>query len=147
MSSESTPTSNAMNVETTPSQQQQQQQATTVSHQRSTVESSAGKSSASSRIVDMESELKEMDLLITNDTPLHKMPVQFMNSYIAKKTQIDAKKEEIEGHVNYLVENKLLTREDALPFLNGIHSTDLESKRPVYGYVTSISSSSSSSSN
>lgn len=140
MSSESTPTSNAMNVETTPSQQQQerssQQQATTTSQQQQrNVESSVGKSSASTRLVDMESELREMELLITNDTPLHKMPVQFMNNYIGKKAQIEAKKEEIQKHVHYLIENKLLTKEDAQPFLKGIDSTDLDSKRPVYGYV------------
>lgn len=141
MSSESTPTSNAMNVETTQSHQQQQerpsqqQQQERPSQQRSAIESTAGKSSASTRLVDMESELREMELLITNDTPLHKMPVQFMNNYIAKKTQIDAKKEEIQKHVHYLIENKLLTKEDAQPFLKGIDSTDLESKRPVYGYL------------
>lgn len=145
MSSESTPTSNAMNVETTPSHQQQQQQERPSqqqqerpSQQRSAVESSTSKSSASTRLVDMESELREMELLITNDTPLHKMPVQFMNNYIAKKGQIEAKKEEIQKHVNYLIENKLLTKEDAQPFLKGIDSTDLESKRPVYGYVIII---------
>lgn len=93
---------------------------------------------ASIRLVDLEAELQEMESLITAETPLQKMPVNFRTRYLAKMDQIEAKKQEIEKHVNYLIDNKLLTREDAQPFLKGINSTDLEAKRPVYGYVSII---------
>lgn len=90
------------------------------------------------RLVNLEAELQEMESLITYETPLQKMPVKFITQYITKKDEIEVRKQKIEKHFNYLIDNKLFTREDAEPFLRGINSTDLEAKRPVCGYIKII---------
>ncbi len=142
MSDETQPMTNAVSNTNIPQQEQQQslntpQQSPQQQNQQrdapQKVTSSANPNST--RLVDLEAELQEMELLITPETPLQKMPATFRGRYLAKMDQIEAKKAEVKKHVNYLVENKYLTESDAQPFLKGINDTDLDSKRPIYGYL------------
>lgn len=110
--------------------QQQQQQQSPSQQQDAKVANTA-----STRLVDMEAELQEMELLITPETPMQKMPAAFRMRYLQQLEKIDAKKQEIQTHVNYLLDNKVLSSEEAKPYLNGINDTDLKNKRPVYGYL------------
>lgn len=88
------------------------------------------------RLADLETELKEMEAM-TESVPLTKMPAPFRTKYLKMMESIETKRDELKSHVNYLVENKLISEKDASPFLGVISDStaDLDSKRPIFSFV------------
>lgn len=88
------------------------------------------------RLADLETELKEMEAM-TESVPLTKMPAPFRTKYLKMMESIETKRDELRSHVNYLVENKLISEKDASPFLGVISDStaDLDSKRPIFSFV------------
>lgn len=88
------------------------------------------------KLTDLEAELREMeDLMIIRDTPLDRMPNEFLMKYVFKRAQIGATKEEIQKQINSLIDNKSFSTKDAQPFSSIIDSHDLDLKGPICGYV------------
>ena len=86
------------------------------------------------KLTDLEAELREINSMITRDTPLNPMPNEFLMKCVDKRVHIDAKKEEIQKQINSLVDNKSFSMKDAQPFSAIIDSLDLDLNGPVYGY-------------
>ena len=118
-------------TESVPQQQQQQQQ----QQSQQQPQQQQQQRQQSTRMVDLEADLKEMEALITPDTPLQSMPLAFRRDYLSKMDLIEAKRNEIKTHFTNLVDEGLLKNEDASFYLKNIHSPDLETKKPVFGYI------------
>lgn len=116
-------------------QQQQQQQRTATPQQQENTTATQQKEPVYTRLIDLETELQEMDSLITAETPLQKMPATFRARYLQKMDDIAGKKKEVATHMKYMVDNKFMTQEAAMPYLEGIDDNNLDKKRPVFGYV------------
>lgn len=137
MSSEGTPnteTGSQLIQEPLPSQQQQQQGQQQQTQSTQTQQQGQAKT-GSTRLVDMEAELKEMESLITPETPIQSLPIEFRRSYLSKIDQIENKKQEIKSHFNSLIDDNYLKKDEADFYMKNISSPDLATKKPVFGYI------------
>lgn len=120
---------------TQPQSPPQQQQQSSSNAQQQQQQRRQPSSASSERLADLEAQLKDMVDLMVDGVPLQKMPSKFQLEYFEKVKQIEDKKSEIAKHVNYLVTNGLLSKEDADPYLQGLGSDELSGKRTIYGYI------------
>lgn len=89
----------------------------------------------------LEAEMKELDDLIV-DVPLQSMGPEFVQRWVAKKSEVKAYQDELEGFINSMVDKKRLSSTDAVPYINMVRCSGMattpeaaELKRPLFGFV------------
>ena len=123
------------------SSQQQQAKSASISQPKYSSSSSSSTTNDSGeylKLADMEEEIAEMEIMLSDKIAVKALSPEWKKRYLTRMTQVEDRKNEMDSHINHLVEKKKLKREDADVYLRAIHSTDdtdINIKRPIFGFV------------